>query len=131
MSRALVILNTPEARETVRRWILGVPNGTIVELKSPKRSTDQNSLLWARLSEIATQVDWYGQKLTPEDWKDVFTSALRKARIVPSLEGTGFVQLGLHTSDMDKEEFGNLLDLIDAFAAERNVVFHDPNSEAA
>lgn len=101
------------------------PPGTRVEFKAPKRTLPQNDLLWSRLTEISTKVDWHGQKLTPADWKDMFTASLRKARVVPNLEGDGFVLLGLHTSDMSKDEMSNLLDLIDAFAAERGIIFQE------
>jgi len=83
-------------------------------------------LLWARLGDIARQVDWYGEKLRAEEWKDVFTASLRKAKVVPGLEG-GFVVLGLRTSSMSKQEMTNLLELIAAFGAEKGVIFNDDN----
>ena len=125
MTRALIVLNNDQARATVAGWAQKAPAGTRVEFKKAKRTLDQNSLMWSRLTEIARQVEWYGEKLTAEDWKDVFSAALRKARIVPALEGTGYVQLGFHTSDMSKEELSNMLDLIDCFAAERGVIFNE------
>jgi hypothetical protein len=80
--------------------------------------------MWAMLADISKQVDWYGEKLSAEDWKDVFTAALRKCRVVPGLDG-GFVVLGLRTSAMTKQEMTNLLELMGAFAAEKGVTFHD------
>ena len=124
MSRAFVTIRTEADREKVIRWARGVPVGTRTEWNSPRRSLEQNKIMWARLGEIARQVDWYGDKLTDEDWKDVFSASLKKARIVPGIDG-GFVQLGLHTSELSKEEMSNLLDLIDAFAAEHGVTFKE------
>lgn len=123
MSRSLVIINSKAAREKIARWAFNSPPGTRVEFKAPRRTIDQNALLWARLTEISKKVNWYGQKLTSEDWKDLFTASLRKAHVVPGIDGDSFVPLGMRTSDMTKEEMGNLLDLIDAFAAERGVIF--------
>lgn len=131
MSRALVIIRTPADRQLIANWSAKVPLGTRVEFKKPRRSLDQNSLLWSRLSEIAQQVEWHGQKLSPADFKDMFTASLRKARVVPGIDPGSFVLLGLHTSDMSKEEMTALLDLIDAFGAERGVVFADQREEAA
>ena len=125
MTRALIVLNNAEARATVAGWAQKAPDGTRVEFKKAKRTLEQNALLWSRLTDIARKVEWYGEKLTAEDWKDVFSAALRKARIVPALEGTGYVQLGFRTSDMSKEEMNNMLALIDAFAAERGVTFNE------
>ena len=125
MTRALIVLNNAEARATASAWVQKAPPGTRLEFKKAKRTLEQNALLWSRLTEIARKVEWYGEKLTAEDWKDVFSAALRKARIVPALEGTGYVQLGFRTSDMSKEEMNNMLALIDAFAAERGVTFNE------
>jgi NinB protein len=125
VSRAVVIIRNLADRACVSIWARNAPIGTRVEFKEGKRTLDQNSLMWARLTEIARQVEWYGQKLSADDWKDVFSASLRKARVVPGLDPGSFVPLGMRTSDMGKEEMGNLLDLMDAFAAERGVVFHE------
>ena len=80
------------------------------------------------------QAKLHGLKLSPEDWKDVFTASLKKARIVTNLDGDGFVQLGLRTSDMTKEEMSNLIDLIYAYGTQNGVTFSEPkggNHEAA
>jgi hypothetical protein len=124
MSRALLTLRTIADRDRACRWVRQAPIGSRVEFKTPRRSTDQNSLLWALLTEVATQVDWYGQKLTPEDWKDIMSASLRKARVVPGLDG-GFVPLGMRTSDMSKAEMSALIELIYAFGAEHGVIFND------
>lgn len=121
MTRALLVLNNSIVRERAGNWVRKAPPGTRVEFKAPRRSLDQNSLLWARLTEVARGVDWYGQKLTAEDWKDVFTASLRKARVVPGLERGTFVPLGMRTSDMTVAEMTELLELIAAFAAEHGV----------
>lgn len=104
--------------------------GPVVEFKAPKRSLEQNARLWAMLGEISAQVVWYGAKLTPADRKDVFSASLRKARVVPTIDGDGFVPLGMRTSDMSKAEFGALMDLIEAFAAERGVMLMPAPTEA-
>lgn len=95
-----------------------------LSIKKEKRSNEQNRKLWATLGEIANQVDWYGEKLTPEDWKHVLSASLRKQRAVPGIDG-GFVVLGLSTSKMDKAEMSELLELAIAFGAQRGVQFMD------
>lgn len=133
MARALVVIGSKLDRQRIANWAMKAPVNTRVEFKAPKRTLDQNSLLWARLTDVARQVDWYGKKLGAEDWKDMFTASLRKARVVPGIDPGSFVLLGLHTSDMDKEEMGNLLDLIEAFGAdpEHPVQFSDLRQEVA
>ena len=127
MSRALITIRGTADRERASRWITQVPYGTRVEFKATKRTTDQNSRMWAMLTEIATQVVWYGCKLRANDWKLVFLDALkRELRVVPNIDGSGFVNLGQSSSDLSKEEMSNLLELIAAFGAQHGVVFHDP-----
>lgn len=95
-----------------------------LELRPEKRSDAQNRRLWAMLTEISEQVDWYGQRLTPEEWKHVFSASLNKQKVVPGLDG-GFVVLGLSTSRMTKGEMAELQTLMEAFGAERGVAFSD------
>lgn len=132
MSRALIILWTAHDRLTASEWIRQAPPGCSVEFKRSTRTLPQNALLWAKLTDISRQVVWYGQKLTPTDWKDVFSASLRSARVVPGLDAGSFVPLGMRTSKMTKQEFGDLLTIIDAFAAEQGVKFSkEPEGELA
>jgi len=98
-------------------------------IKKEKRSLPQNAKMWAALTEIANQVEWYGEKLTPDDWKTMLTASLRKQKAVPGIEG-GFVVLGLSTSKMTKEEMSELLELAIAFGADRGVKFGDMEPQA-
>ena len=111
-------------RDKVSGWVAKAPPGTQICFKKPCRSLEQNSLMWARLADIARQVDWYGEKLSSEDWKDIFTASLRKCKVVPGLDG-GFVVLGLRTSSMSNKEMTQLLELIAAFGAEKGVKFRE------
>lgn len=100
----------------------------ISEIKN-KRSLEQNAKMWAMLKDIAAQVDWYGQKLTREDWKDMFSAALKQFRVVPGVNG-GFVSIGAHTSKMSVQEMSDLIELITAFGIEHRVRFSaNPNQE--
>lgn len=94
----------------------------VLEVRKEKRSDAQNRRLWAMLGEISEQVDWYGRKLTPEEWKHVFSAALKKQDVVPGLDG-GFVVLGLSTSKMTKGEMCDLQTLMEAFGSEKDVRF--------
>jgi hypothetical protein len=93
-----------------------------LELRPEKRTDAQNRRLWSMLGEISEQVEWYGQYLTDEDWKHIFTASLKKQRAVPGLDG-GFVVLGLSTSKMTKAEMSDLQTLMEAFGADNNVKF--------
>jgi hypothetical protein len=109
-------------RELIRRWLDRAPDGYRVEIAEPKRTDAQNRLLWPLLSALSIQVKWHGLTLSPDDWKDVMTAGLkREARMVPNMDGNGFVALGMRTSTMTKAEFGELIELIHAFAAREGV----------
>ena len=112
-----------EAWNWVNPMVMAGHRLTVV-IKPETRSTEQNSKMWAMLSEISTQVDWYGQKLSAEDWKHVLSASLKKQRAVQGLDG-GFVVLGLSTSKMTKGEMADLITLMEAFGAEKGVKFSD------
>jgi hypothetical protein len=83
------------------------------------------------LTDVATQLKWHGLSLSTDDWKLIFLDALkRELRMVPNIDGSGFVNLGRSSSDLSKEEMTNLIELIAAFGANHGVVFHDPESQA-
>ncbi|EOL9075524.1 recombination protein NinB [Cronobacter malonaticus] len=101
----------------------------IVEVKQRTRSLDQNRRLWATLRDVSEQVVWHGAKPNSEDWKHIFTAALKGQRSAPGIKG-GFVVLGQSTSKMRVSEFSELLELIYAFGAERDVRWSEDAQEA-
>lgn len=126
MTRALIIIHSDTDRKRVSEWAGQCPVGTRVEFKKSKRSVPQNDRMWAMLTDIARQVVWHGVKFSPDDWKLIFLDALkRELRAAPSIDGTGIVNLGRSSSDLTKEEMSDLMELIAAFGAERNVEFGD------
>jgi hypothetical protein len=124
------ILSHPIARRNAQQAVQEAPDGYAVTVGEATRNTDQNARLWASLTDVSEQVEWYGKRLTPTDWKHVFTASLRKLEVVPNLDGTGFVALGMSTSRMTKRELSELLELIYAFGAERGVQFMDEREAA-
>jgi hypothetical protein len=126
MSRAVLILHRQSDRDRASAWVRSAPWGTRITFQEAKRSSDQNAKMWAMLTEVARQVEWHGQRLSADDWKLVFLAALKaELRIVPNLDGTGFVQLGRSSSDLSVSEMADLIDLIAAFGARQGVTFAD------
>ncbi|KAA0970844.1 recombination protein NinB [Aureimonas fodinaquatilis] len=121
MSRRSFVVRHPVDRERIAELAWKIADGSRVDFSGPRRSNDQNAKLWVMLTKVSEQVEWYGKKLSTEDWKDMFTASLRKARVVPGIDNGSFVPLGMRTSDMDSAEFSDLIELINAFAAERGV----------
>ena len=131
MSRALLILHSELDRARAISWCKKAPDGTRLEFKASKRTLPQNSRMHAALTDIATQTTWHGIKLSVDDWKLIFLDALkRELRVVPNLDGTGFVNLGRSSSDLSKQEMSDMLEIIQAFGAQRGIVFHDGEQKA-
>ena len=94
----------------------------VIEQREMTRTLDQNAKMWAVLTDIAKQVEWYGQMLKPEEWKHILSASLKKQKAVPGIDG-GFVVHGLSTSKMTVSEMRDLIELSHAFGAERGVDF--------
>ena len=129
MSRALITLTDKAERSRAINWIEKAPTGTRITFQAAQRSVPQSDKMWAMLTEVAAQHQWHGVKLSPEDYKFIFLDALkRELRVVPNLDGNGFVNLGRSSSDLSKAEMSDLIELIHAFGAQHNIKFKDdPN----
>lgn len=131
MSRNAVEIKTQADRNLIARWAQNVPVGTTFEVRSARRSTDANAMMWSLLGQIAKQVTWHGQKLTAEDFKDLCSASLRRYHLVPGIDPGTFVPLGMRTSQMTKEEMADLIDLIVAFGTGQGVKFREFEEVAA
>ena len=109
--------------------IRAAPFGKVVVIQNAARSLEQNARMWAMLTDISRQVDWYGNKLTPDEWKDVFSASLKRQKVVPGIDG-GFVVCGQRTSKMTVAEHSDLMTLMEAFGAEHGVKFSAPEDFA-
>jgi hypothetical protein len=123
---ATVIIASQAERQKAALWVSKAPLNSRVTFKGPKRTIPQNDRLWAMLTDVAVQLPWHGVKLTPEDWKLLFLDALKhELRLAPNLNGNGFVNLGRSSSTLSKQEFSDLLALVEAFGVEHGVTFAD------
>jgi hypothetical protein len=124
MPQAAIRLASPETREKASAWCWNADPGTLVTFATPdKRTAAQNAAMWAALTEIAEQVPWHGQHLPADDWKLLFLANMgRGMRMVPALDGRGFVNLNVSSSALRVGEFAELLDDIHRFAADVGVV---------
>lgn len=121
------IIHTARERASLVRDLERSPLGYTVEIRRDRRTTDQNRRMWAMLTDVSRQLQWHGQTLSPEDWKIVMLAGLnQELRMVPNIDGNGFVQLGRSSSKLSKEEMGQLMDLIEAFGAKHGVEFSEP-----
>lgn len=118
------------ARKAICRHVLTADEGYIVTIAEPSRNLEQNAKMWAMLADLSEQTDWHGNKLNPEEWKDLLSAGLVQSKVVPNMTGNGFVILGQRTSKLSKSQFAALIELITAFAVERGVIFGDERQSA-
>ena len=122
MSRYLLTIRNERDRAKAAEWLARLPFGWRVEFKETKRSVPQNDRFWTMLTALSVQLKWHGQRLSPEDWKLVLMAGLnQELRLVPNIQGNGFVQLGRSSSKLSKGEMSELMELIEAFAAQHGV----------
>jgi len=103
--------------------ILSTGKDAVVTVSEKTRTLEQNSNMWAMLTDISQQILWHGIKMTPEQWKDFFSAVLKGQKSVPNPEGTGFIVLGQSTSQMTISQMSDMISLMDAFGSERGVKF--------
>lgn len=124
---------TKQNRQRIAQAVIAAPEGHAVKISEPNRTLEQNSKMWPMLADISKQVLWDGERMTDEEWKDWFTAALKKQRMVRGMEG-GIVFVGSSTSRKSKKEFSDLIELMYAFGASQTppVIWSDePVKEAA
>lgn len=102
----------------------------LVTLTHEKRSTPQNSLLHAALTDISQQVEWMGKKFSVEVWKRLCMAAwLREKQeqpmLIPALDGNGFDIIFERTSKLSTTQCSELVEWCFAFGAEHEVKFRN------
>lgn len=126
MTRYLVVLNSDFDRAKAISFVRKAPAGARCEIKAAKRTLPQNDRFWAMLSDVAVQKEHYGRKYPPEVWKLLFLDAFgREVQFIPALTRGAVVPMGQSSSDLSKAEMTELLDFIEAWAAENGVQLHD------
>lgn len=94
------------------------------------RSLDQNSKLHALIADISRQIEWAGRKWDSEVWKRLLVAAWMRSRgeqvmVVPALDGQGVDVVFRRTSSLSKSECSELLEYVQAYAAERGVTSNE------
>lgn len=102
-----------------------------MEIKAESKSRDQEKKYHAMIGEIAAQASHLGAKWDAEDWKrllvDLFAkeTGIQGGKIIPSLDSTGIVQLGLQTRNFTKEQAMEFITFLEAWGATNGIIFKD------
>jgi len=123
MANERITIIDNETRSLAAAAIHAAPQGAVVNIRTgSKRTIEQNAAMWGGLTDLSKQVDWYSNKLSPEEWKIVLTASLKIQRVVPGIDG-GFVAIGQSTSQMTIAEMSEMIELIYAFGTQHGVKF--------
>lgn len=121
----------PEQRQRAIQAILNAPNGFVCTVAEATRTLDQNAKLWPMLTDIE-RAKPEGRDHLAEDWKTLFMHDVgRELRLLPALNGGGFVPLGYSTRVLTKGEFGDLIECIYAYGARHDVRWSEKVEQAA
>lgn len=114
---------TAKNRDEILRAVEQAPLFSRVTLQGPRRTLEQNALMWKLLSSFADQVEHNGRKYDEEVWKCIGMHALGKhMEFVPGFDGE-VVGLGYRSSELSKEEMSDLIELLYAEGSRRGVNF--------
>lgn len=101
-----------------------------ITAKPVTRSSSQNAKLHAMLTEIAGQKEWAGMQRDVDTWKRLMVAAWCRARgenveLLPALDGHGVDIVFRRTSELSKGEMAELIEFVQAWAAEQGVQLSD------
>lgn len=132
-----IFLVGPTQRQFAHQCIDQAPLGWMVTLQEQIKKREQEEKYHAQIWDIAKQCKFMGQKFDKEDWKRVLIDAFARVkaaegkplkgwgRIVPSLDGTGFVQLGIQSRDFSKSIASEFIEHLYAYGAENDVMWSE------
>lgn len=103
-----------------------------ISVTKVSKSRDQEEMYHAIIGQIAKQAEHLGAKWDLQSWKRFLlwqwakdTGRHQNERIVPSLDGTGIVQLGIQSRHFKKDEASEFVDWLIAWAAQNGVTLNE------
>ena len=133
-----VTLHSAQQAHTVLKdvWAKAKPyllagNKLVLTIEQESKSREQEEKYHAIINDIAKQSSHLGAKWSSEDWKRFLVWQFAKeigistGKLVPSLDGTGIVQLGLQTRKFKKHESTQFIEWLLAWATQNGVTVND------
>ena len=121
-----VIIIDQKRRDFARRLIDNCPWGYHVTVSEPKRTLDQNDMLWPLLTIISAARPEGYIPAPPEVWRFRFLNSLNFDQITDiGLNGLEY-SLPMSTSRLSKREFSLLLESVLEWGARHGIDLQDP-----
>ena len=97
----------------------------------PRRSEEASRKLWAIASDISRSgYEWGGIKLSKNNWFRLLTAAVYGQKMVPDLNGNGFVFVDARTSRMTNAQISEVIAFAEAWCAANSIELSDEDSDA-
>lgn len=102
-----------------------------LEIKAQSKSRDQEKLYHELIGQIAKQAQHMGAKWSAEDFKRLLVDQFAReigitgGKIIPNLDGSGVVQLGVQTKHFKAEQASQFIEWLYAWAANNGVTLDD------
>jgi hypothetical protein len=106
-------------REIAHQMVDAAADGQIIEIKSPKRSLEQNRYYWSILGDIAEQVV-PSKAYEPSVWHQYFKQLFLPDQVVEMPDG-GIMLTQSSTSKLSLKAFSEYIDRVIQWAAEHEV----------
>jgi len=120
-----IILSSHSRRSEARRLIDIAPPYSVVSIKGPTRTNDQNAKLWAMLSDIS-RAKPEGRAYPPETWKVLFMHSLGfQQRFEQALDGQGVIPVGYRSSRLTVQQMSDLIEVIQEYAARHDIALKE------
>lgn len=121
MEKQTFVLATDRVRLNALNAVRAADDFAVVTIRPKTRTTEQNSKLWAMLSDVANAKP-EGRNWTPETWKCAFMHYLgHQVRFCEGLDGSGPFPIGFHSSRLTVREMADLITCIQAYGDEHSV----------
>lgn len=132
------------ARQAVCRYVMESPVGHFVRIFEPKRKDIQNDKFHAMIDDIARTCLFMGKKWPAEIWKRLLMAAYVKVArenaraegkpdpfkgkggVIPMLDGDGFLQLSVSTTELTVSQAGEFIEYLGAYGDANNVRWSEP-----
>jgi hypothetical protein len=98
-----------------------------LEIKAQSKTRDQEKLYHELIGQIAKQAQHLGAKWSAEDFKRLLVDqfareiGLKTAKIIPNLDGSGILQLGVQTRHFNTDQASQFIEWLYAWAANNGV----------
>ena len=121
-----VVLGSPRERAIAKQLVDRAPNNAVLTIKEAGRTTDQNSKLWAMLSDVS-RAKPEGRRWAPETWKAAFMHSLgHQVMFCEGLDNSGPFPLGFRSSRLTVKQMIDLIECITEYGQRHGVVWSEP-----